>query len=201
MTGSLSLGELTEDLPEAIPAIDSETTGQYGDGLGSEDEERQLKLLVKHLCEMDERYGRLKREVGYPDRSGRCDLVLPSGMPVEAKLIRYWRANGDPEPTMYSHVFSPFHQNTLLTDARRLHESTIADRSGLLGLFYTRADEDSKAVSELPERYTATDIAEKIVRDIDYWYGVNASVCNISRFGGLQHTVHKQGAVLSFMLQ
>ncbi len=25
--------------------------------------------------------------------------------------------NGDPKPTMYGHVFSPFNRNTLLTDA------------------------------------------------------------------------------------
>jgi len=39
-----ALRELTEMLAGAAPDVDSETTGQYGDGLGSEDEERQLEF-------------------------------------------------------------------------------------------------------------------------------------------------------------
>jgi hypothetical protein len=37
MTAPLSL-DLTEDIANAVPAVDRETTGQYGDGLRSEDE-------------------------------------------------------------------------------------------------------------------------------------------------------------------
>lgn len=201
MCGHAALRELTERLAEAVPDVDGETTGQYGDGLGSEDEERQLELLLDRLRELDARYQGIEREVAYPERSGKCDLVLTDGTPVEVKLIRYWRANGDPEPTMYGHVFSPFHRNTLLTDARRLHASAFADRCGLLGLFYTRADDDSETVEALPERYTPEDIAEKVVRDIDYWYEVEASVCHIAKFDGLQHDVHGQGAVISWIVE
>jgi hypothetical protein len=201
MTTPPSLDQLTEDIASAVPAVDRETTGQYGDGLGSEDEERQINLLLTHLRTTDERYEQVDREVSYPNGTENCDLVLPTGVPVEAKLIRYWRANGDPEPTMFGHVFSPFHRNTLLTDARRLHESSFGAQSGLLGLFYTRADADSKTVEEVPERYTAADVAEKIVRDISYWYEIDASVCEITHFTGLQHTVHEQGAVISWRIE
>lgn len=201
MADVLSLDAFTEAVADAVPAVDRETTGQYGDGLGSEDEERQLELLRDHLQTVDDRYAQIDREMSYPDGGGRCDLVLPNGMPVEAKLIRYWRANGDPEPTMYGHVFSPFHRNTLLTDARRLHASAFADRCGLLGLFYTRADDDPETVGALPERYTPEDIAEKVVRDIDYWYEVEASVCHIAKFDGLQHDFHGQGAVISWVVE
>lgn len=201
MTEPLRLDDLTEDMAAVVPAVDAETTGQYGDGLGSEDEERQLGLLFSHLRDTDERYRAVEREVAYPGGSESCDLVLPTGVPVEAKLIRYWRANGDPEPTMFGHVFSPFHRNTLLTDARRLRASEFDERSGLLGLFYTRADEDSESVEEFPERYTASDIAEKVVRDIAYWYEADASVCSIARFSGLQHAVHEQGAIISWLIR
>lgn len=68
--------------------------------------------------------------------------------------------DGDPEPNTYRHVFSPFHRNTLLIDARRLHESGFGEQSGLFGLFYTRAGEDPKTVEALPERYSAADIAK-----------------------------------------
>jgi len=201
MADALSLEGFTEDVAGAVPPVDGETTGQYGDGLGSEDEERQLELLLGHLREADDRYETVDREVPYPDGGGRCDLVLPDGTPVEAKLIRYWRANGDPEPTVYGHVFSPFHRNTLLTDAGRLHASAFGGRSGLLGLFYARGDEDPETVESLPERYTPADIAEKVVRDIDHWYDAGASVCRIAEFDGLRHAVHGQGAAISWVLE
>jgi hypothetical protein len=188
-------------LAEVLPDVDGETTGQYGDGLGSEDEERQLELLLDRLRERDARYQGIEREVAYPERSGKCDLVLTDGTPVEPKLIRYWRANGDPEPTMYGHVFSPFHRNTLLTDARRLHASAFVDRCGLLGLFYTRAADDPKTVEALPERYTPEDIAEKVVRDIDHWYETEANVCRVAESGDLRHDVHGQGAVISWIVK
>lgn len=195
------LAALTEDLAAAVPVVDGETAGQYGDGLGSEDEERQIESLLERLREADDRYRAVEREVPYPDGPGRCDLVLPDGMPIEVKLIRYWRANGDPEPTMYGHVFSPFHRNTLLTDAVRLRNSALGDRSGLLGLFYARSEDDPERVESLPERYTPENVAEKVVSDVDYWHGAEASVCGISRFDGLRHAVHERGAVISWLIE
>jgi hypothetical protein len=102
---------------------------------------------------------------------------------------------------MYGHVFSPFHQNTLLTDARRLHTSEFSGRNGLLGLFYKRADDDPETVEALPKRYTAGEIAVKIVRDIDHWYEIDASVCRIADFDNLQHDVHGQGAVIAWTIE
>ncbi len=196
-----SVEAVTTDIANRIPAIDRETTGQYGDGIGSENEERQLSLIVGALREFDDRYQNLAREVPYPNGSQRCDLVLPNGSPVEVKLIRYWRANGDPEPMMYGHVFSPFHRNTLLTDAKNLHESAFDDPTALLGLFYARSDDDPKTVESLPNQYTAESIAKKVVEDMDHWYGIDSEVREIARFDGLQHTVHKQGAVISWQIE
>jgi hypothetical protein len=201
MADSLSLHRLTKDIADAVPVVDSETTGQYGDGLGSEDEERQLELLLDYLRGTDERYEEIGCEVSYPDGGGKCDLVLPNETPVEAKLIRYWRANGDPEPTMYGHVFSPFHRNTLLTDGHRLHASEFGEKGGLLGLFYARADEDPKTVGALSERYTAGDIGEKVVHDIEHWYEAEAKICRIAEFDSLQHSVHRRGAAISWLIE
>jgi hypothetical protein len=195
------LSDLTEDIAEVIPDVDSRTNGQYGDGIGSENEERQIELLLDELREQDSRYQEVRREVPYPESAERCDLMLPDGTPVEAKLIRYWRANGDPEPNMHKHVFSPFHKNTLLTDAHSLTDSEIGDRGGLLGLFYKRADNEPETVDALPSRYTAEDIADKIAKDVTYWYDVEASVCEISHFSGLQHRIHKQGAIISWIVE
>jgi len=197
----LSLRELTTDMAKAVPDVDNRTAGQYGDGIGSENEERQIELLLRDLRDQDSRYEGVDREVSYPESSERCDLLLPDGTPVEAKLIRYWRANGDPEPNMFKHVFSPFHRNTLLTDAHSLAESDIGDRAGLLGLFYERADNDPETVETLPSRYTTEDTADKIAKDIAYWYDVKATVCEIAHFTGLQHTIHKQGAIISWTVE
>jgi hypothetical protein len=200
MSERVTLETLTKDLARAVPAVDAATTGQYGDGLGSETEERQIDLLLEHLRGTDDRYREVEREVPYPDGSGRCDLVLPDGTPVEVKLIRYWRANGDPEPTMYTHVFSPFHPNTLLTDAARLRESAFEAPYGLLGLFYARSEDDPEPVEALPERYTAEEIAERVVHDLEYWHDADARVCGISHFDGLRHTVHGRGSVVSWLI-
>lgn len=43
-------------------------------------------------------------------------------------------------------------------------------------------------------------IAETVVRDIDYWYDVEASVCRIAAFDGLQHDVHGQAAAISWVV-
>jgi hypothetical protein len=201
MASELSLEHLTEDMAEAISDVDSRTTGQYGDGIGSENEERQIELLLEELRKQDTRYEEVEREVPYPESSERCDLMLPDETPVEAKLIRYWRANGDPEPNMYKHVFSPFHRNTLLTDAHSLEKSTLGKQGGLLGLFYRRANDDPETVEALPSRYTAEDIADKIAKDITYWYDVEVDICEIAHFTGLQHTIHKQGAIISWSIE
>jgi hypothetical protein len=201
MAGHEPLARFADDLATVLPAVDARTTGQYGDGLGSENEEDQVAALLSALQAHERRYATVDREVAYPDRSGTCDLRLQDGTPVEAKLLRYWRANGDPEPHMYTHVFSPFNRNTLLTDARRVAHSTFADTGGLLGLFYARADDDPQTVRALPERFTAPDLADKVVRDIEYWYDIEAQVARIAPVEGLTHDVHQRGAVITWQVQ
>jgi len=56
-------------------------------------------------------------------------------------------------------------------------------------------------VEALPENYTPADIAEKVGRDIEHWYGIDVNVCEIARFSGLQHTIHKQGAIISWEVE
>lgn len=195
------LSQLAQDIASVIPSIDSETNGQYGPGLGSESEERQVKLILESLQDIDGSYSEVDREVTYPSQTATCDIVLSNGIPIEAKLLRYWRANGDPEPNWYKHVFSPFNSNTLLTDARRLHDSEFEKPGGLLGLFYKRASDDPTSVEELPEEFEASELADKIVEDIEYWYEFEAEVCEIAPFSGLRHEVHQQGAVITWIVE
>jgi hypothetical protein len=193
-----SLTRLAADFASIIPSVDAETEGQYGSGIGSESEERQVELILDALDDIDESYRGVKREVAYPDRPADCDIVFNDGTPIEAKLLRYWRANGDPEPHWYKHIFSPFNRNTLLTDSKRLCESDFEQVGGLLGLFYQRTPDDSVSVEESPERFTASALAEKVVRDIEYWYGYDAEVCGIESFSGLQHSIHRRGSVITW---
>jgi hypothetical protein len=196
-----TLARFADDLAMVLPTVDARTSGQYGDGLGSEDESEQLAALLAELRVADESYDDVQREVPYPDRESVCDIQLPDGTPVEAKLLRYWRANGDPEPGMYTHVFSPFHSNTLLTDARRLAASEFSVSGGLLGLFYARDADDSTTVEGLPERFRAPDIAQKVAEDIDYWYDLECTIARIASVDGLQHSVHRRAAVIAWCLE
>lgn len=196
----MSLTRLATDIAAVIAAVDAETTGQYGDGIGSEDEERQVELLLEALKEHDSWYESVSREVPYPTSGERCDLQLPDETAVEVKLLRYWRANGDPEHYMPKQVFSPFHENTLLSDAHRLSVSGFEGPSGLLGLFYKRSDEDPVTTVH-PEGFTAENLAEKLRRDIEYWYECTATVECVARFSGLQHPVQSQGAAITWQIE
>jgi len=97
-------------------------------------------------------------------------------------------------------ILDTFHENTLLTDANSL--TRAFDRpAGLLGLFYKRADDDPVDVTALPERFTATDWAEKIQRDITYWYDIDVSVEAVATFDGVQHPVQSRGAAITWRLE
>jgi len=196
----MSLARLATDIASVISDVDARTTGQYGDGIGSEDEERQVELIIDALKDIDPWYQDVSHEVRYPTTEERCDLLLPDGTPVEVKLLRYWRANGDPEDYMPKQVLSPFHKNTLMTDAQKLSNSEFEKSGGLLGLFYKRADDDPKMTAH-PERFTGEHLAEKLRRDIEYWYDCTATVECVAEFSGLQHTVHAQGAAITWGIE
>lgn len=200
MTSTPVLSELAEDIADDIPSVDAETKGQYGDGIGSENEERQMDLLMTALRERDPYYKDAQREVPYPTGDERCDLILPDGTPVEAKLLRIWRANGDQEDYMYTHVYSPFHENTLMTDAKDLYDAGFDQSGGLLGLFYDRGRKDSTTVISNPELFTAKNLAQKVVDDIEYWYDFTVNVAKIAPFDGLQHSVQRRGAVITWSI-
>lgn len=95
-TTDQTLSRLANDIASVIPSIDAETGGQYGAGIGSESEERQIKLIFETLQDVDESYHNVDREIAYPDWVATCDIILSDDIPIEAKLLRYWRANGDP---------------------------------------------------------------------------------------------------------
>ena len=195
------IGQLAIDVAAVIPTVDQQTEGQYGAGIGSEDEPRQVALIASALRKHSPDYDDLRLEVPYPVSGGSCDLVLPGGIPVECKLLRYWRANGDPEDSMPRQVLSPFHSNTLLSDAAKLARSGFEDPGGLLGLFYVRNAADPVSIRMLAERYTATELAEKTALDIRYWFDIEVEVCAVAPFDGLRHPVQARGAAITWRLR
>lgn len=197
---SRRLESLASDLADVLSDVDATTEGQYGPGIGSEAEEEQVRLLFEALESRTGGYQDIKREVPYPGQQASCDVRLDSGLPIEAKLLRYWRANGDPEPHWFTHVFSPFNSNTLLTDARRLATANFDGPAGLLGLFYNRATDDPTRVEGLSERFNPAFLAEKVCEDASFWYNLDVEVCGIASFDGLRHEIHQQGAVITWVV-
>ncbi|QAU11660.1 hypothetical protein EKH57_02150 [Halorubrum sp. BOL3-1] len=200
MDSKSALTQLANDIAAVISTVDANTEGQYGDGIGSENEPRQVSLLIDELQHHSEKYRGTQQEVAYPDDPGSCDLVLPEGTPVECKLLRYWRANGDSEDYMPKQVFSPFHGNTLLTDAQKLSMSEFDRDGGLLGLFYKRSASDPESVANLPGRFTAEWLADKTASDIEYWFDIDVEICSVADFSGLQHPVQSQGAAITWQI-
>jgi hypothetical protein len=195
MTSDHLLDRLARDLAAVVPRIDATAEHErWQPGLGAFEAERQLELLVGAL--RDTADWTVEREVTYPNGDRRCDLVVEANgrrVPVEAKLLRFRRDNGDREPNTFGTVFDPF-SNSLVADATKLVESDFETPGGLLGLYYDRTGEDTPPMSP------AT-LAEKVCLDVEYWFGVDARTRAIGRFSGLRHPVHQQGAVITWGLE
>ena len=70
MTDRHTLNTLTEDMASIISSVDSQTTGQYGDGITSESEERQIELILPpyssdYFCSYANQDLRLRGSVNY----------------------------------------------------------------------------------------------------------------------------------------
>lgn len=62
----MSLTRPATDIASVISDVDAYTTGQHGNGIGSEDEVRQVELLVDSLKDHDPWYQAVSQEVRYP---------------------------------------------------------------------------------------------------------------------------------------
>jgi len=192
------LATVADAMADAVPGVDAELEhDRWKPGIGPFEEPRQLDALVDALPE-DEGY-RVEREVSYPGGKGRCDLALEAGgvrVPVEAKLLRFRLDNGSIDPNRYAAVFSPFPEGnsaSLLTDARALDRAGFDLPGGLCGLYYEREDEPHDVMN-------VDALAEKLVRDADYWFGLDLRVCRVASFDGLRHPHHERGAVVAWEL-
>lgn len=194
-----ALEAATTAFADAAPRADIQIgeRREYGAGLGPHPEPAQLAALQTAANITETSIAHIETEVQYPSTSEQCDLVIGDAdgqYQVEAKLLRFRRANGTPEPEAYAKVFSPLRPSgSLLTDAQKLVDSAFPSGYGLLGIAY------DSGLDETPASIPV--LADKVVVDLAYWFGIDASVVSIEYFDGLQHDVHESGAIVTWALE
>ncbi|WP_255152189.1 transcriptional regulator [Halorarius halobius] len=192
MTTTDMLDRLARDVAAVVPDVDAEVShGRYGDGIGGFAEPKQIEFVADRLDERDTPYHAIETEVPYPNDTQRCDIVLETDtgrLPIEAKLLRFNRANGDIEPTTYDSIFNPL-DGSLVADATKLATSEFDTPGGLLGLYYERGDEEAPVFD--PHR-----LAEKLADDAAFWFDLTVEPAAVVEFTGLRHDIHRQGAVV-----
>ena len=196
-----ALERVADAFASAIPDVDATAEhDRWNPGIGPFEEENQLEMILEALESRNQPLGdALETEVDYRDGSRRCDLVLEleggaSRLPIEAKLIRFRYDNGNIDPNSFARIFTPFPErssSSLVTDTKKLHESGFDSNGGVLGLYYVPIDEEY-------EQMTASTIAEKFCRDVDYWYDFRVETRAIAPFDGLRHPVFQRGAVVAW---
>jgi hypothetical protein len=194
------LEQLARTFADVIPAVDeSATHSRWKPGIGPFEEENQIQMILDEVERRGYTEEPIKHEEPYPETGRRVDLLLESAgssIPIEAKLIRFRRDNGNIDPNMYKSVFSPFPErssSTMLTDCQKLSESGFSFPCGVLGLYYERNQEDYKELR-------AERIAEKFTLDVEYWYNIPIETVCVQSFSGLRHPHHQHGAVIAWEL-
>ena len=190
--------QLAQTFADAIPSVDETANhSRWKPGIGPFEEENQLQMIRE---EVEQQLGEtIRYEEPYPDSSRRVDLLLENDstlLPIEAKLIRFRRDNGNIDPNMYKSIFSPFPErssSSMLTDCQKLAESGFNFPCGVLGIYYERNEEE---YGELH----ADRIAEKFTLDVEFWYDIPIETVCIEFFSGLRHPHHQHGAVIAWEL-
>jgi len=106
------LVSLAESFADLINEVDQRIAERrdYGPGIGPHREQNQLAALVERMETEHTPITQIKTELPYPGGGERCDLVVSTDdirVPIEAKLLRFRRANGNDESEGYAKVFSP----------------------------------------------------------------------------------------------
>lgn len=143
MTTATILDQFAHDVADVIPQLDATAEHhRWQSGIGVFDEGVQVERILEHLEQQSTHYADTRTEVRYPNSDQRCDIILDRDgvqIPIEAKILRFYRDNGDLEPAAYSTVYSPF-SNSLVADAQKLAASEFKTSGGLLGLYYEPDD-------------------------------------------------------------
>jgi hypothetical protein len=106
------LVSLAESFADLINEVDQRIAERrdYGPGIGPHREQNQLAALVERMETEHTPITQIETELPYPGGGKRCDLVVSTDdirVPIEAKLLRFRRANGNDESEGYAKGFSP----------------------------------------------------------------------------------------------
>lgn len=177
----------------------------YGVGIGPHDEDDQVAALVEEIKQRELFDGTIRTaksdssEVRYPGGQS-ADLVIKTAEATEyceAKLIRVQKANEQPSSRGYSKVFNPFQDRnprSFLHDVSKLAESDIRAQKTFLGIYY-------RPVNGAGTEISSEEIAEKFAEDVDQWTEHTLEVDTVAKFSGLQHDVHRRGALIVWNLR
>ena len=199
-------GDLAEYFAQVIDSVD-EKIGEnrtYGEGIGPHNEDDQIDALVEEVREQNLFDGDVYTaksdagEVRYPGGQS-ADIVVDSGGTTEyceAKLFRFQKANEQPSSRGFSKVFYPYQDKnprSFIHDVTKLAESDIRATKTFLAPYY-------RPVNGAGTEISSEEIAEKFAKEVSKWTNYSISVDNVVEFSGLQHEVHKRGAIITWAL-
>jgi len=194
------LQQLARAFADVIPSVDETANhSRWKPGIGPFEEENQIEMILTEVEQRAAVEESIKYEEPYPNSGRRVDLLLDDDgdpLPIEAKLIRFRRDNGNIDPNMYKSVFSPFPErssSSMLTDCQKLVQSGFELPCGVLGLYYERNEEEY-------EELRGANIAEKFTLDVEYWFDISIETVCIESFSGLRHPHHQHGSVIAWEL-
>lgn len=127
-------------------ALSSRSRKAFAPGIGPHSEKATIELVMAELEEAyPDRYSSYVMNVPYEESRQRCDLVLEDetgwSWAIELKLFRLLGDNGKVNDNMLMHILFPYPAHrSALTDCRKLSESSIAPRRGILIFGYEVED-------------------------------------------------------------
>lgn len=169
--------------PQAV----SRTGRVYQPGIGPHSESETITLALANG--LHPLLKSTRREVPYPSAPrNACDVVIEDGsglLAIEVKMLRMMGDNGKPNDNMLMHILSPYPQHrSALSDCSKLSESGFDGKKAIAIFGYEYTDFPMGPAIEAFEH-----LASERVTLLSRFE---------SRFEGLIHPVHRQGAVFAW---
>ena len=181
------LADIVCDFAAALKAADSSRpidNPKYKPGIGPHREDVAIALALTLMkLGKPERYGTAVTGQCYPEKSTKCDLVLPTEWAIELKLVRPFYDNGTEDQYWVKNLLYPYagHESAA-GDAVKVRDSAFTTKTAVLIFGF----EHMPAKIDLEPAITAFEL---IAREI---LGVCLGDRQHSRQIDLVHPVHRQ---------
>lgn len=170
----------------------------YSPGVGSFDEIRLVNFFEENQSVEFRNTLALKREIKYPNSEERLDLIFTKNndevLLVEFKLCRPFRNNGSFDEHFYKTIFSPYDNNTLMTDILKLGSSSITGNKYIMFVYFEPSQHSNTLLS-------LNRIISKIISDSKFYYGTKLEESATAHFTDLIHPIHQSGAIVLLKIQ